>query len=49
MSTQLARTAVIRAKISENLTEKINALIRAAEEVIKAIEQLETRPAERPK
>jgi hypothetical protein len=49
MSMQLARTAVIRAKTFENLTEKINALIKTAEELIKAVEQLEMQSAERPK
>ncbi len=49
MSTQLARGAIIRAKTSETQTEKINALIKAAEELIKAVEQLETRLAERSK
>ena len=47
ISTKLARTAIIRAKTSKNLTKKINALIKTAGELIKAVEQLETRLAER--
>ena len=43
MSTQLARSAMIRAKTSENMPEKINALIKAIEELSKAVEQLEAR------
>jgi len=47
VSTQLVRSAIVRAKTSESALEKINALIKAVEELTKVLEQLEARLGER--